>query len=270
MINGEPAGFISREDRGLMYGDGLFETVAIVDGVLCLWSRHMSRLRQGCERLRIPMRDLDILRNDAEAMTSATDHGVLKIVVTRGVGGRGYRMPQNAVPTWILRVFPWPKADQQTALQGLRVRLCATPVSSNPTLAGLKHLGRLENVLARSEWSDTTIAEGLMKDIHGNVVEGTQSNLFLEFNSELITPTLTDAGVAGVVRGLIIDTATDAGTPVLNKVVSLEDIHAADALYLTNSIMGISSVRSLDRHRFPDDQPLHPVISLARERVFQA
>ena len=270
MINGVPGALIPPDDRGLVYGDGLFETVAIVDGRLCLWRRHIARLRRGCERLRIPMHDLDSLEHNAEAMTAAIDHGVLKIVVTRGVGGRGYRIPSNAHPSWMLSVFPWPETDLQTAQHGPRVRLCATPVSSNPALAGLKHLGRLDNVLARSEWSDNTIAEGLMRDMHGNVVEGTQSNLFLEVDRELITPTLADAGVAGVVRGLIMDLATDAGSPVLERKVSFEDVQTADALFLTNSIMGISSVRYLEQHRFPDGQPVHPVISLARERVYQA
>lgn len=270
LIDGRQSASISPDDRGLMYGDGLFETLAVIGGIPCLWDRHISRLRQGCERLRIPMRDVHVLRGEAERIAAKTDRGVLKIMVTRGVGGRGYRMPTEVAPTWILHIFPWPDVDQHNEHQGLRVRLCGMPVSCNPALAGLKHLGRLENVMARSEWSDSTIDEGLMRDINGNVVEGTQSNLFLERQGELVTPSLNSAGVAGVVRGLIMDVAAGTGSPVREQEVSLDDVRSARALYLTNSIMGIRRVRMFEEHHFAKARPIHPVVAHALEQVFQA
>lgn len=270
LVNGIPVAHVSLDDRGLAYGDGLFATLAVIGGVLCLWRRHVSRLRQGCERLLLPMRDVEILAREAEQIVENTERCILKIMVTRGVGGRGYRAPLEIIPTWILRAFPWPDVDTQTEHSGLRVRLCETPVSTNPALAGLKHLGRLDNVMARSEWSDSTIAEGLMQDVDGNIVEGTQSNLFLERQGELVTPALDYAGVAGVVRGLIMDLAVDYGTPVREQRVSLDDIHNAGALYLTNSIMGIRRVRSLDSHLFDETRPIHPVMTRALSQVFHA
>ncbi len=270
LINGQPAALISLDDRGLTYGDGLFETVAIVDGVACLWQRHMDRLRHGCERLRIPMRDAGSLRREADAISSGVECGVLKIVVTRGIGGRGYRMPLQATPTWILRLFPWPDTDRYTDPQGLRVRLCETPISCNAALAGLKHLGRLDNVLARSEWSDAAIAEGLMRDIYGNIVEGTQSNIFLESGADLVTPSLAVGGVAGVVRAMIMDLAAALGRPVREREVSVNDVQTARALYLTNSIMGIRRVCAVGEQRFANAQPLHPVIAQALDQVFRA
>lgn len=255
-------------DRGLQYGDGLFETLAVSDGRPCLWDRHLSRLQHGCQRLGFTMPAATELRRLAATMTAAAARGVLKIIVTRGSGGRGYRPPDTARPRHIMTLSPWPDWPPQWQAQGVRIRLCDTPVADSPAVAGLKHLGRLEQVLARAEWQDPAIAEGLMLDSGGNVIEGTQSNLFLERQGRLLTPPLTGSGVAGVVRGLVMELAAAAGSPVTEQALRLPALYAADALYLTNSLIGVWQVRALGEHVFAVGPELHPVMAQAIRHVY--
>lgn len=233
-------------DRGLHYGDGLFETFAVSEGIPELWDRHMWRLQQGCDRLTIPLPDMELLRTEAEWLCTGTRQAVLKLILTRGSGGRGYRPPQHPQPTRILSLYPWPDHPQSWRHEGVSVRVCRHRLSVNPVLAGLKHLNRLDQIMARSEWNDSTIAEGLMLDLSGRVVEGTMSNLFLMRDGQLITPDLSQAGINGVMRGLIIDTAADLGIACGFADLTLDDLFGADELLLCNSVIGTWPVRRLE------------------------
>jgi 4-amino-4-deoxychorismate lyase len=268
LIDGKPGDTLPVTDRGLLYGDGLFETLAVIDGRPCLWHRHLARLRDGCERLGIAVPDAATLRREAWSLTAQSPRAVLKIIITRGSGGRGYRPPEAAQPRRVLMLSDWPDWPAAWAEQGVRVRLCDARVADSPMVAGLKHLGRLEQVLARAEWRDPAIAEGLMLDGRGHLIEATQSNLFLERAGQLITPELSRAGVAGVLRGLILDLAAAAGSPVLERRVVPEDLPQADALYLSNSLIGVWRVAALADHSYPLQHAAHPVMRLAVEQAY--
>lgn len=268
LVDGAPADQLPADDRGLLYGDGLFETLAVIDGRPCLWDRHMTRLQLGCRRLQLPAPPVSELRRTVEALTAGTTRAVLKIVLTRGSGGRGYRPPAAPRPRHIMMLSPWPAWPVHWQQQGVRVRVCDTPVADSPAVAGLKHLGRLEQVLARAEWQDTAIAEGLMLDGGGCVVEGTQSNVFVERQGELLTPPLSRSGVAGVVRGLIMDLAATVGAPVREQPLPLPTLRAADALYLTNSLIGVWRVRVLGDHELSLGHGPHPVIAQAIQQAY--
>jgi 4-amino-4-deoxychorismate lyase len=250
LVDGEPRDGVPVTDRGLHYGDGLFETVAVVDGRPCLWSRHLDRLAAGCARLQLPMPEPALLRSEAERLIGDAGFAVLKLLVTRGDGGRGYRAPRPAGGRRILMRSPWP--DHPTACQelGVRVRWCETRLAHQPALAGLKHLNRLEQVLARSEWDDPDVPEGLMLDAEGQVVEGTQSNLFVWNGDRLLTPVLDRCGVAGVVRGLALEVAVGLGVPVTETRLSADDVRGAAAVYLTSSLIGVWRVAELDGVRY--------------------
>ncbi len=244
LINGEPTDQISALDRGIQYGDGLFETVAVTGGQPCLWGRHIQRLQAGCKRLGIAAPEPAGLLAEAQMLINDQQRCVLKIVVTRGAGGRGYRPLEKAQPSRIISCSPWPDYPEEYWKKGVTLRLCSTRLGINPLLAQLKHLNRLEQVLARLEWSDPAIFEGLMLDSDGRVIEGTMSNLFLVRNGVLVTPELKRCGVAGVMRELIIEQAATLNIPLKREDIGLDDLRHAEAMFISNSLIGILPVRS--------------------------
>ena len=245
LVNGKPSQTLNTRDRGLQYGDGLFETLAIVEGQARHWPLHMQRLAKGCEHLGLPVPPS--LATESDQLCAGVKQGVLKIIVTRGVGGRGYRPPQPCHPSRYLEVFPWPDYPSANAITGVTIRLCETRLGINPALAGIKHLNRLEQVLARSEWQDMAIAEGLMRDVQGHIIEGTMSNLFIVKDGVLMTPDLSGCGVAGITRGRILALAAGIGLRANVRPLSLTDLRGADEVFLCNSLIGIWPVcRLLD------------------------
>ncbi|NEX21130.1 aminodeoxychorismate lyase [Thiorhodococcus mannitoliphagus] len=250
LIDGEEADHLSVLDRGLHYGDGLFETILLRDGRPCQWQRHLERLLLGAERLAIPTPDVRLLREEAWRAAHALSSGVLKLILSRGAGGRGYRPPRAPNPIRIFLAYPLPAAGAQDWRQGIAVRYCQTPASINPALAGIKHLNRLDSVLARLEWGDAAVAEGLMLDPLGSIVGGTMSNLFLWDGARLLSPLLDRCGIAGTVRGLVLHLAATMGIESLLTRLEPDDLSAASGLFLTNSILGVRPVQTLGGARF--------------------
>ena len=252
-INGEDATGVSLLDRGLHYGDGVFETLAVRAGGVPLWSYHRARLLRDTARLGITGLDIDSLQREVFELAHDCAQAVVKVIVTRGEGGRGYRPAPAAArraPTRIVLRYPWPDYPSHYE-EGVVVRVCDTRLSINPALAGIKHLNRLEQVMARSEWYDPEIAEGLMCDQAGQVVEATQANVFLVYKEELLTPDVSESGVAGVMRGLLIEHAQAwSGVPVRETVLRLEDIQYADEVFLCNAVIGIWPVRRVEACSF--------------------
>ncbi len=256
LINGQPGDEVSALDRGLQYGDGLFETLAVRDGVPQLLERHLRRLADGCRRLQLPAPNAAVLTREAAQLCAGVTLALMKIIVTRGSGMHGYRVtpadPATAAgrATRILMLLPAPNLAAADYRNGIAVRLCRLRLGSNPALAGIKHLNRLEQVLARAEWDDPHIREGLMMDAEGALIEGTMSNVFIIRDGELLTPGLTQCGVAGVMRGLIIDTARALDIPVSESRLLPKHLDAADEVFMCNSVIGIWPVRRIDQTEF--------------------
>jgi len=208
LINGVATTSLDARDRGLHYGDGVFTTARVARGEVLLWERHVARLQDNCARLAIPAPDAALLRTEAQQLCAGVAQGIIKVTVTRGVGGRGYAAPQEAQPTRLVALHPWPDYPQTNWDDGVALRVNALRLARQPALAGVKHLNRLEQVLARAEWNDPAIAEGLMCNEHGDVIEATAANIFVVRNGELHTPDLSECGVAGVMR------AFSRGAPV--------------------------------------------------------
>lgn len=250
LINGELSDTIAVSDRGLQYGDGLFETLAVYEGVCEFWDRHMQRLSRGCERLRIPAPDLDLLKGEAAKLIEGQARAVLKIIITRGSGEFGYQLPPSPQPTRVLQLSDWRMHPADYADSGVRLRFCHQRLNRNTALAGIKHLNRLEQVLARSEWNEPDIAEGLMLDELGQVIEGTFTNLFLVKDGKLITPRLDHCGVAGILRAVIMDITPSCKVECSEQAVMPEHVLNADELFVTNSLIGIWPVRGLNKQAF--------------------
>ncbi|HWV09494.1 MAG TPA: aminodeoxychorismate lyase [Pseudomonas sp.] len=263
-VDGRPAELLSVTDRGLAYGDGLFETIAVSRGKPTLLDRHMARLLAGCVRLNLPL-DADLVRDELLRFSAALGEGVAKLIVTRGDGQRGYAPPQPTVARRILQGSGKPAYPASHAERGIRLFPCATRLSEQPLLAGLKHLNRLEQVLARAEWSDSEHAEGLMCSLSGLVVEGVFSNLFLVRDGRLSTPDLSGYGVAGVMRAELLAQAAALGIDTEVRGITLDELLAADEVFLCNSVYGVWPVRALQAHDWPVGPLTRKLQAIARD-----
>jgi 4-amino-4-deoxychorismate lyase len=240
LVNGVESSAISVDDRGLQYGDGLFETMAAVNGRVRNFDRHMERLGEGCRRLGIPAPSAELLADECERALAGMGTGSVKLTITRGPGPRSYRPPQDpAVTRIVVSSGPKPRNDPET---GVVVRLCGTPLGLNPRLAGLKHLNRLEQVMACSEWDDPAIAEGLMSSTDGRLICATAANVFIVHDGLLLTPDIRDCGVAGVMRSLVLAAARELAIPHEVADFPASRLANAEEVFLTNAITGVRPV----------------------------
>ena len=243
LVNGVEASAISVDDRGLQYGDGLFETMAAVNGRVRNFARHMERLADGCRRLGMPMPAVELFAVECERALAGLGAGSVKIMLTRGPGPRSYRPPaEPSLTRVVVSSGPKPRNDPDT---GIVVRLCETPLGLNPRLAGLKHLNRLEQVMACSEWNDPAIAEGLMSSVDGRLVCATAANFFLVRDGRLLTPDIRDCGVAGVMRQVVLAAARDLGVTASIEDIRPEALDSADEVFVTNAVTGVRPVGEL-------------------------
>jgi 4-amino-4-deoxychorismate lyase len=269
-VNGILDAAISPLDRGFAYGDGVFETCRYRHGSIPLWDCHYERLLHSAGRLNIPF-DEALLAQYLDSMLAClrgdgVAQAVVKITLTRGVGGRGYRLPHQVSPTYCIGVFPGKQLQTEEYCNGVSVRVCDLRLSQAPALAGMKHLNRLEHILARAEWQDE-FAEGLLLDTQDRVIEATVSNLFVVKRNQLFTPDLSTAGVAGVMRKTIIEKLAPAiglDCRIIN--MDLDFLRTAEEIFLSNSVYGIWPVNTMSddqqvavasQHHFSNHQITH-------------
>jgi len=195
--------------------------------------------------------DPALVRSEVLAYASALGDGVLKLILTRGDSLRGYGINPGAPVRRILQGSAPAAYPQAHGNDGIRLFPCATRLSEQPLLAGLKHLNRLEQVIARAEWQDTEHAEGLMLDMSGRVIEGVFSNLLLVRNGALLTADLQRCGVAGVMRAALLAEAGQLGISCNVTDISLAQLQQADELFLCNSVYGIWPVRAFAAMSWP-------------------
>lgn len=251
LINGRRDACLTPLDRGLAYGDGVFRTFAVRRGIAHCWAQHYQRLSDDCNALGIVCPPASILLADIGNLCDAVEQVAVKIIVTRGEGARGYAVPTLAQPHWMVIKSSMPAYPEQHFSEGVRLQLCQLRLALQPRLAGIKHLNRLENVLARMEWVDTQIADGLLLDSEGRVIECTMSNLFIRQGELLVTPNLSRCGVAGVTRQRIIDFAPALGYAVEIADFDLAALLSADEVILCNSLYGAWQVRRLNATAWP-------------------
>jgi 4-amino-4-deoxychorismate lyase len=252
---------VAPDDRGLAYGDGLFETMRAHQGAVPWWDAHWRRLRTGAQRLRISLPDEAFVRDQAQAMLAARD-GVLKLLLTRGGGTRGYAPGDAQPPTWLLSTHDLPAPP---APEGVTLRWCQTRLALQPALAGLKHCNRLEQVLARAEWADAPrppADEGLMRSTEGDVVCATAANLFVLQDGQWWTPLLDRCGVAGVCRHWLLGAAG-----AREKRLAVTDVETAQAVFLCNAVRGILPVARLGMAR---SWGVHPAVVALQEQLAAA
>lgn len=250
LVNGVPAETVDARDRGLAYGDGVFRTLRVSAGRPRWWRDHAAKLAADCAALRLTCPEAGLLYEEATFVAAGEDCA-LKIILTRGTGARGYA-PLAGEPTRIVLATPLPAHAQAGAPTALRARWCELRLSQQPRLAGVKHLNRIENVLACAEWTDPDIAEGLLCDSEGIVVCGTRSNLFWAKDGVLCTPDLGASGVAGVARARLLRVAGRLAIPVRHERALPAVILAADEVMICNSLLGVRRIARLDAVELPE------------------
>jgi 4-amino-4-deoxychorismate lyase len=242
-----PDGRVDPADRGLAYGDGLFETMAVRDAVIQRLDLHLDRLRTGAARLQLPLPDPADLEDKFNSACDGLEQGTLKLILTRGIGPRGYAPPPNPEPTIIL----FTSAEARAPAATITTVTLQQRLSENESLAGIKHLCRLEQVLAQLELSSHDADEGLMLSASGNVIGGTSRNLFAVFGRRLVTPDVRRAGIRGVMRRAVIDRCDSLDLEVVEAELRPHELLSASEIFMTNALVGVQSVSRLDGRVLP-------------------
>ena len=239
LVNGELSAHVAAADRGFQYGDGIFETIAVMHGVPRFWQLHMDRLRIGCEVLGLTQTPQNVLLREVQTVTAGRPACAVKIIVTRGQSGRGYAPPAESETCRVVSAHPLPETIEGGATHGIRMRVCDLRLGIQPALAGIKHLNRLEQVLARAEWTDPQIQEGLLLDSEDYVISAIAANIFLVSSQRLLTPRMDRCGVRGVMRSAILQ----AFKPRCEqRRITLDMLPEADEVFICNAIRGILPV----------------------------
>ena len=238
LVNGRPDALISPADRGLAYGDGVFRTLPVIHGKPQVWALHYAKLSEDCSRLGLSCPSSSILLEEVQQLYADHATGVAKIIISRGAGGRGYAINPEMQSTRIVMRTAMPDYPAHYGETGVQLILCSLRLAHQPKMAGIKHLNRLENVLARMEWQDPDIFDGVLLDQQEFVIEGTMSNILLRFGSRLLTPDLRNCGVAGVTRDRILQLAPSLGMQAGVADISLDQMMQADEIIICNSLFG--------------------------------
>ena len=243
LINGDFNQVISPLDRGFAYGDGVFRTMLVRNGVPESWPQHYQKLVADCAVIGIVCPSAELLMGDIQQLFPINQAPI--------EGERGYAPPSITMPTRVVIKSAASVYATKNYSTGVDLHLCETRLADQPKLAGIKHLNRLENVMARMEWRDESLFDGVLQDQEGNVIECTMSNIFARFGRKLTTPDLSRCGVAGITRQRIMALAHTLDLEVSVSTLSLERLLEADEVMICNSLYGAFQVRSLNQKVWP-------------------
>ena len=267
LINGIASGYVSVADRGLHYGDGVFETIACVGKHPLFIQQHMDRMENGARKLNIHFPDRQLFLDDINCLLrDSKSNSVIKLILTRGCGKRGYRYEPTQIPTRICMLSAWPDYVAHWREHGITARFCQTQLSTNSQLAGIKSLNRLDSVLASSELGQA-FNEGFLSDIDGNVIEGTMSNIFIVLNDALVTPDLSRCGVNGIMRELIIDIAHNSNIEVETRNISRNELLESREIFISNSVIGACVVKQLEQQSYNIDTMTRTINKILDKRI---
>lgn len=247
LINGEISTLVEAGNRGLNYGDGIFETLPVHSGRPRRWQSHMDRMGAGCERLGLTMPPQAILLREVQTVSAGLAKSVVKIILTRDGEGRGYLPLENQACTRIVSAHHYPDGILERAREGVKAQVCDLRLAIQPALGGIKHLNRLEQVLASVEMRDKSAEEGILLDSEGHVICAVSANIFLVMDDRLLTPRLDRCGVRGVLRSRIL---ADFAARCEQRRIMADMLQEADEIFLCNAVRGIVPVTAIDGHEY--------------------
>ncbi len=245
LVNGQASDRVDALDRGLAYGDGVFRTLRTAARAPLWWSDHYTKLAADCAALALDCPDEAVLRGEV-GRVAGEGAALAKIILTRGTGTRGYAPPTGQTATRIVMGLPSPLHAHPEPADGITARWCTLRLAQQPLLAGIKHLNRLENVLARAECNDPAILEGILCDTDGMLIGGVMSNLLWIARGILHTPDVSASGVAGVARTRLLRAAPRLGLDTRIDRFPPAAILAAEEVMICNSVLGVRRIAHLD------------------------
>ena len=265
LVNGKSASTISVTDRGLLYGQSVFETIAVFKQKPLLLDQHLDRLARGCKELSIELNRSKLYAEIEYACENDLPEPlrVARVTVTAGIGGRGYMNPVMATTTRIISMFDYPDLPPRYWTKGITLGVTEIKLACQPVLAGIKHSNRLEQVIARSQWHPGW-NEALMLNQHDQVIEGTHSNVYIVKHGVIKTPDLSQCGIAGVMREQILKAANSIGVSLEIVPLSLNDVIAADEVFTSNSLVGLWPVRKFQTQRYSNFKISHKLLNELR------
>lgn len=247
--------------RGLHYGDGVFRTVLIWDSQLMDWQQQLEKLSADCAALYLDMPDMSLLNAEAEKLAEKQASAVLKIIVMRQPGGRGYQSESQRSDRLLIR-YPAPRYPERCWASGVETFYSDFRLGSQPALAGVKHLNRLEQVLASRNWPKAA-DEAILADQAGQLISGTRSNLFWIRAGVLCTPSLGESGVSGMMRNKILALAESMRLPTSIVKASRAELESADEAFLSNSLIGIWPMRRFEQREWMTPGTITQKLSIA-------
>ena len=260
LINNKFTKYISVYDRGVSYGDGFFETMkwrVSNDNLpkVEFWNRHISRITKSCKVAKINIPDLTTLNNYKSkilkrAKKNNFKNGILKIIITRGSGGRGYRFEKNMQPTVIFLSFPYKPYPSSFYRNGIKLEICNNFLSKNFFLKGLKHLNRIDSVLLTDEIDNKGNFEGVVIDENDNVIEGMMSNIFFIKKKILYTPKINFFGIEGIMRQIILEKFSNLFDQIIVEPINKRKLANFDNVFISNSIMGVIPVNKIEKNNY--------------------
>ncbi len=260
---------LSIMDRSIHYGDGLFETLLIDNYKPIFLSEHLERLHSDAQKLKIPVSSPDELRQSTDTFIKKFNvkSAIVKILLTRGEGTRGYTPNFQMPARLIFAAYPMIDINPEYYQQGVNLYICNTPMGLNPVLAGIKHMNRLEQVMAAAEFSQLDFYEGLMRDTNGNFIEGTKSNVFIVQNKTLLTPSLLYSGVKGIMRQKVLMLAAKAGIKTRVMALTEKQLLEAQEVFICNSIQNILPVKSIMQQAFNKGELTKIMMQLLKQEI---
>lgn len=255
-VNGEQSLHCEITDRGLAFGDGVFTTARVINGTIQCFSEHIARLKLSCQRLFIDNVNWERVAIEMQHCASAHDCAVIKMIITAGASGRGYLRNQNTEANRYIFVSELPSFYPQWQEQGIVMGVANTKLGINPSLAGLKHLNRLEQVLIKREVEQSPYDDLLVANINGELIESSIANVFWLRGNDWYTANLYSAGVNGIIRQKVLKHFNF----IESVTVSLDDVNQCDAMFITNCLLGVVPVRELN----------DKILDLASVNIFQS
>jgi len=247
LVNGEISNLVTAANRGLNYADGLFETLVVHGSRPRRWQAHMDRLGAGCERLGLTMPPQAVLLREVQTVSAGLSDAVVKIILTRDGPGRGYMPAEDKSCVRIVSAHFYPDGIAELAQQGTTARICDIRLAIQPALGGMKHLNRLEQVLASAEIREKGAVEGILLDREEHVISAISANIFLVMEDRLLTPRLDQCGVRGVVRSLVL---AEFGSRCEQRRILVDMLQEADEVFICNSVKGIIPLTAIEEHQY--------------------
>ena len=265
LINGLEQDTLPASDRATQFGDGCFTTARIRHGDVCLLAEHIRRLQGACEKLLIPFKDWDTLADEMAQRAKGHSSGVLKVIISRGSGGRGYSGANCQHPVRILSVSAYPSHYERWRQDGITLELSPIRLGRNPALAGIKHLNRLEQVLIRAHLDQSDADEALVLDSEGFITECCAANLFWRQGSDVFTPKLDQAGVNGIMRQFCLQQLAHSGFRVVEVNAAENALITAEEVVVCNALMPVVPVRACGQHRWSSRELYHFLAPLCEQ-----